>query len=91
MIIQTCKGFDIKAETTDNIGVWVNGSKKIAAIGFHTSKWITSHGFSLNADLDLSWFDYIIPCGLEDKQVTSMTQELTRCYVNDNCNYNIFF
>ncbi len=44
-------------------GVWVNGAK-IAAIGIHISRWVTSHGFALNVDPDLSYFKYIVPCGL---------------------------
>jgi len=51
-------------------GVWVDG-RKIAAIGVHISRWVTSHGFALNHETDLSYFQYIVPCGLT-KPVTSM-------------------
>ena len=51
-------------------GVWVDG-KKIAAIGVHISRWVTSHGFALNVNTDLTYFQYIVPCGLT-KPVTSM-------------------
>ena len=54
-------------------GVWVDG-KKVAAIGVHISRWVTSHGFALNHTTDLRYFQYIVPCGLT-KPVTSM-QEL---------------
>jgi lipoyl(octanoyl) transferase len=53
-------------------GVWVDG-KKIAAIGVHISRWITSHGFALNLTTDLRYFQYIVPCGLA-KPVTSMAE-----------------
>jgi lipoyl(octanoyl) transferase len=53
-------------------GVWVDG-RKIAAIGVHISRWVTSHGFALNVSTDLSYFQYIVPCGLT-KPVTSMAE-----------------
>jgi lipoyl(octanoyl) transferase len=57
-------------------GVWVEQSRKIAAIGMHCSRWVTSHGFALNTINDISEFDYIVPCGIEDKNVTSIRKEL---------------
>ena len=62
----------------DLTGVWVDG-RKIAAIGVRISSgWITSHGFALNVSNDLSFFETIVPCGIQDVSVTSVSQELGR-------------
>jgi lipoyl(octanoyl) transferase len=59
-------------------GVWIEESRKIAAMGFHCSRWVTSHGFALNVNNDMSEFDYIVPCGIQDKAVCSISQELKK-------------
>jgi len=56
-------------------GVW-SGGRKIASMGVHISRWITRHGFALNVNTDLSYFRLIVPCGLVDKQMTSMSEIL---------------
>ena len=72
-IIDTLAGYGIAAGRIPKLtGVWV-GERKIAAIGVHISRWVTSHGLALNVSTDLSYFHYIVPCGLT-KPVTSMAQ-----------------
>jgi lipoyl(octanoyl) transferase len=72
-IIDTLEGYGIEAERIPKLtGVWV-GDRKIAAIGVHISRWVTSHGFALNVATDLSYFHYIVPCGIF-KPVTSMAE-----------------
>jgi lipoyl(octanoyl) transferase len=73
VLIDTLTDFGIQACRIPKLtGVWV-GERKIAAIGVHISRWITSHGFALNVSTDLRYFQYIVPCGLS-KPVTSMAQ-----------------
>jgi lipoyl(octanoyl) transferase len=70
-IIDTLAEYGIEAGRIPKLtGVWVDG-RKIAAIGVHLSRWVTSHGFALNVNTDLSYFQYIVPCGLT-LPVTSM-------------------
>ena len=64
-------------------GVWLDADKKgferkICAIGVRSSRWVTMHGFAFNVNTDLDYFNYIIPCGIQDKQVTSLEKELGR-------------
>ena len=73
VLIDALSEFHIQAERIPKLtGVWVDG-RKIAAIGVHISRWVTSHGFALNVHTDLRYFEYIVPCGLT-KPVTSMAQ-----------------
>lgn len=72
-IIDTVGEYGIEAGRICKLtGVWV-GERKIAAIGVHISRWVTSHGFALNVNTDLNYFQYIVPCGLT-KPVASMAQ-----------------
>lgn len=76
-IIDLCKKHGITARTTVDTGVWVD-NRKICAIGIHASRYITTHGLALNCNTDLSWYKHIVPCGLEGKEVTSLSKELSK-------------
>ena len=81
-LINVCKEFGINAERyCERSGVWIrdkNGDRKIAAIGIRVARGVTMHGFALNVDPDLSYFNRIVPCGIADAEVTSMARELGR-------------
>ena len=77
-LIQTLVGFGIRAGSEGHpTGVWVE-DRKIAAIGVKVSRRVTTHGFALNVCADLSYFDHIVPCGMPDSRVTSLSLELGR-------------
>jgi lipoyl(octanoyl) transferase len=81
VLIRTCADFAIPAKRVTGLtGVWTETEieSKLAAIGVHISRGVTSHGFALNINTDLSYFDLIIPCGITSKPVTSMQRELGR-------------
>ncbi len=78
VIIRTCAEYDIEAGRIEGLtGVWTGG-EKICAMGIRCSRWVTMHGFALNVNTDLSYFDHIVPCGISDKEVTSLQKILGR-------------
>jgi lipoyl(octanoyl) transferase len=81
-VILTIKEFGIEGGRIHGLtGVWINSedpvnARKICALGVKTSRWVTMHGLALNVNTDLHYFNYIVPCGISDKAVTSMEKEL---------------
>ena len=82
-VIETLDNFGIKGDRNDGkTGVWIDINtpfpKKICAMGVRASRWVTMHGFALNVNVDLDYFNNIIPCGLTDNVVTSINKELNQ-------------
>lgn len=84
MLIDVCSQFGVDtAQVKGRSGVWVPADdrgpdRKVAAIGIRVTQGVTMHGFALNCDCDLAWFDRIVPCGIADAEVTSLSRELGR-------------
>ncbi len=84
VIILTIGEYGLKGErSAGETGVWLDASikgkeRKICAMGIRCSRWITMHGFALNVNVDLNYFNFITPCGIENKQVTSIQKELNK-------------
>lgn len=81
MVILTLSEYGLKAERSEGeTGVWLDVgtpfARKICAMGVRASRWVTMHGFALNVNADLGYFDLMIPCGIKDKAVTSLNVEL---------------
>src|ERR1700733_13933858 len=84
-LIGACAEFGVPAGRVEGrSGVWLRGAgpgqpdRKVAAIGIRVARGVTMHGFALNCDCDLSWFDRIVPCGLRDASVTTLSAEAGR-------------
>ncbi|MFY8161597.1 MAG: lipoyl(octanoyl) transferase LipB [Candidatus Kapaibacteriota bacterium] len=83
-IIELVALYGIQSTRVDGLtGVWIDDidkskQRKICAMGLHCSRWITSHGFALNVNNDLTEFEYIIPCGIREKEVTSIYKETNK-------------
>jgi lipoyl(octanoyl) transferase len=84
VFIATMAEYGLKGDRSPGeTGVWIDPDKKgkerkICAMGIKCSRWITMHGFAFNVNTDLQYFNYIVPCGIENKQVTSLEKELGR-------------
>src|SRR4029078_11378087 len=78
VLIRTAADYGVEAGGIEGLtGVWV-GDEKLAAIGVRIARWITSHGFALNVSTNLDYFNLIVPCGIADRGVTSMSRLLGR-------------
>jgi lipoyl(octanoyl) transferase len=80
-VIDTLLEYNIESSRVEGLtGVWIEGdtprARKICALGVKSSRWVTMHGIGFNINSDLAYFSHIIPCGIDDKSVTSMQKEL---------------
>ena len=76
-VIDTTAAFGVHADRLEgHPGIWVDGERKLAAIGVRVKRGVTTHGLALNVSTDLRWFDEMIPCGIHGKGVTSLAREL---------------
>ena len=76
-VIETAARFGVVgSHLKGHPGIWVDGERKLAAIGVRVKRGVTTHGLALNVETDLRWFDEMIPCGIHDKGVTSLAREL---------------
>ncbi len=76
-VIATAAAFGVEAHREDGlIGIWVEGMRKLAAIGVRVRRGVTTHGLALNVNTDPRWFTEMIPCGIADKEVTTLAREL---------------
>ncbi|MDT4942136.1 MAG: lipoyl(octanoyl) transferase, partial [Pseudonocardiales bacterium] len=80
LLIDVCASLDLETSRVDGrSGVWTpDGARKVAAIGIRVAQGVTLHGFAINCAPDLTWFDRIVPCGIADAGVTSLSKELGR-------------
>ncbi len=76
VLIRTLAQYELEAGRAEGqTGVWLK-NRKIAAMGIRSSRWVTMHGFALNVSTDMDYFSHIVPCGIQDKHVTSLQREL---------------
>jgi lipoyl(octanoyl) transferase len=76
-VIDAAAAFGVASDRLEGLpGIWVEGARKLGAIGVRVKRAVTTHGLALNVNADLRWFDEMIPCGIPDKEVTSLSHEL---------------
>ncbi|KAJ2828368.1 hypothetical protein IWW50_001423, partial [Coemansia erecta] len=88
-IVETCARYGVEAKGVRGFpGVWTSPTQKVAALGTHVQRYVTSHGFALNCTTDMKWFREIIPCGLEGKTAISL-QTLVEQHNHSGCDASV--